>query len=103
MSTLTGTPGGGYIITGIFGDPTTHTMLRRAYTSYRTAPSAEGVVSNYYAATPDGPYAPGQTVLTHDGRADLHTSARWHKLSLTIGGPVCIRALDIDLIPAGKR
>ncbi len=102
LQTLSGVAGASSLTTGEIGDDDRYLVMRKVRLRYSDDP-ASASMTHHYASNPGGAYTTGTTSSIDDGKFDVLSSARWHRLRWDFTGDVEVTGYAVDVVPQGTR
>jgi hypothetical protein len=102
LQTLSGVAGASSLTTGEIGDDDQYLVFRKVRLRYSDAPTT-ATMTHSYAANPGGAYTAGSTTSMDDGKFDVLSAARWHRLRWDFTGDVEVSGYTVDVVPQGTR
>lgn len=103
IQTLDGVTGATAFTTGDYGSDEIVILLSRVQPAYLTRPTS-GTMTHYHKMSLGDSYTTGTTItMDSQGRFDLMSSARWHRMTFDFTGAVEIPAIRAELAFSGYQ
>jgi len=102
LQVLNGLPGSAFMTSGDWGDDVNYGLLSRVKPTWITKPATADIECFNRASLGDA-LSTGPTAAMANSRFDVLSSARWHRVKMTLSGDFELNKLDAEVISDGQE